>query len=639
MPIVPDVDESGAGVGSAPSPERQGSSDTAPPTLTGPTPRPPAGSAVKAPLPPEKWRDHVIVCGLSALGLRVVEQLLATATKVVVIDQDAPERSVRVVRSWGVPYVVGNARRREGLAAAGIAGAAALVSMDDDDVFSLELALLARAMRSDVRVIMQMNNERVGRAVERVTGYGTVLDSAALAAPAFVDTLTRHTYRKLRLGDLDLRLAETCVPSSGRLRDQVADLIPVAVTPVSGAARVCPDLDEGIAAGDRVVVVGSPAQIEAMRGRQAGGADSGDAGPVVRWFRALGRARTGSVSALLHALVTGADRALKATIAATVALAIVAAMVINYGYHSTGQTRMGPLDALYTTVQTIVTVGYGDFPFGNQPAWLIVFDIGLMVVGTFLVAITFAQITDLLVSRRLASTLGQQRAAHMRGHTVIIGLGSVGVRVMRRLVALGHDVAVVDRDPENRFTWAARDANVPLIIADATVPGTLDAANIANASGAAVMTGDDLTNIETGLAIRDEFERAGRDAPVVLRLFDRYLSRTVELSFRFRDVRSTAQIAAPFFVAAALGLDIVTAFSVAKRNVVVGRLRVSATGGLVGVPVEEVGQGVRVVALTGRSGSDASACPLRPGTSLDAGDRALVVGTAEDILRILARNR
>ena len=156
----------------------------------------------------------------------------------------------------------------------------------------------------------------------------------------------------------------------------------------------------------------------------------------------------------------GADRALKTTVVAFLVLTILATVLIDIGYVTTGGPGMDAVDALYTTVQTLVTVGYGDFPFGDQPTWLRVFDIVLMIVGAALVAILFAQLTDLLVSRRIASTYGSQRAGTMRGHVLVVGLGGVGLHVVELLLSQGRRVAVIDRDPSPRRLAAARGKHV-----------------------------------------------------------------------------------------------------------------------------------------------------------------------------------
>ena len=52
------------------------------------------------------------------------------------------------------------------------------------------------------------------------------------------------------------------------------------------------------------------------------------------------------------------------------------------------------------------------------------FGICLIVAGTTLVTTLFALLTNALVSRRLAQSLGHGRIPGMRGHVVLVGLGT-----------------------------------------------------------------------------------------------------------------------------------------------------------------------------------------------------------------------
>ena len=118
------------------------------------------------------------------------------------------------------------------------------------------------------------------------------------------------------------------------------------------------------------------------------------------------------------------------TLVLFIGLIVVATVVIDIWYvnRSSDDAQMDAVDALYTTVQTLVTVGYGDFPFGDQPTALRIFDIALMLIGSAGGEIQLLQLTDLLVSRRIAATFGSQRAGTMRNHYIIVGLGGVGIR-------------------------------------------------------------------------------------------------------------------------------------------------------------------------------------------------------------------
>ena len=90
------------------------------------------------------WRGHVIVCGLRGVGLRIVEQLNLSGVPAVVIDDDPDVRLARVLSTWGVPHVPGSSRVAETLTGAGLAGAAAVVCAQEDDLYTLETALLTR---------------------------------------------------------------------------------------------------------------------------------------------------------------------------------------------------------------------------------------------------------------------------------------------------------------------------------------------------------------------------------------------------------------------------------------------------------------------------------------------------------------
>ena len=113
-----------------------------------------------------------------------------------------------------------------------------------------------------------------------------------------------------------------------------------------------------------------------------------------------------------------------------------------------GGHRMPLLDAAYFTVETVTTVGYGDFSFRHQSPWLMAGAICLMLLGALFVAVFFAMLTNMLVSRRIEESLGRRRITGLRGHVLVIGLGSVGMQAATRLVAAGSEVVVVEMRDE-----------------------------------------------------------------------------------------------------------------------------------------------------------------------------------------------
>jgi Trk K+ transport system NAD-binding subunit len=224
----------------------------------------------------------------------------------------------------------------------------------------------------------------------------------------------------------------------------------------------------------------------------------------------------------------------------------------------------------------------------------------------------------------------------MADHVVVIGLGSLGIRVVEGLVAEGRRVVIVERDPSNRYLGRARSLRIPVVIADATQRETHAAVNLADALAVAILTSDDLTNIETGLAVRDSLgDRWGR-APVVLRVFDRDLARMMERNFGFSHVRSTSALAAPWFAGAALGLDVLETFYVDQQPFLVGKLSVSAGGGLQGLAMQDLSTRTRVIAL--RRGGELEHPPRR-GTRFQGGDEAFLLGPYDELVGVLRRDQ
>jgi Trk K+ transport system NAD-binding subunit len=222
---------------------------------------------------------------------------------------------------------------------------------------------------------------------------------------------------------------------------------------------------------------------------------------------------------------------------------------------------------------------------------------------------------------------------------VLVGLGAVGMRVAEGLIEQRAPVVVVERRESSPFLGRARALGVPVVLGDATLGQTLDAINLDAAAGVAVMTSDDMTNIETGLAIRDRLGDRWADVPVVLRVFDRQLGHRLEASFGFRNVWSISAIAAPWFVGAALGMEVLFTFYVGSHPFLLARLRVSAGGGLDGMAMLDLPGQIRVIAIRRGDAPDELEHPPRRDTRLAPGDDAYLAGPYEELLEALRHDR
>ena len=471
-----------------------------------------------------------------------------------------------------------------------------------------------------------------------------MLDVAALAAPAVVEACRGTQPRHLVLAGQTFHAVELVADRAASLRELYGELAPVAVARAgedgTPETQVCPGRDTVVQPGDKVTVVGTPAEFDAH-----GVAPVPPPGPVRHGAgaRSAGARRAAELEdhggapglrTLLRSLAAEADRPLRTTLVTLVAVAMLSVLVLRFGYVKPDGTHMTLLDAAYFTVETIGTVGYGDFSFAEQSAWLRVYAIGLMMVGLLLAPVLFALLTDLFVTTHLAHSSGRRRAATMKGHVVVVGLGAIGLRVVRELLASGNRIVVLERDPDNRNLGQARALRVPVVIGDATDASVLASVNIPGAAAVAVLTSNDMLNIETGLAVRDQLGGRWPEVPVVLRVFDRELGEAIRTGFDFRYVRSTEALVAPWFVGAALGLGVLGTFHVGQHAFLVGRLTVAPGGGLDGLAMQELSARTRVVAIR-RAATGELEHPPRRGTRFAAGDDAYLVGPYEELLAVL----
>ena len=63
-------------------------------------------------------------------------------------------------------------------------------------------------------------------------------------------------------------------------------------------------------------------------------------------------------------------------------------------------------------------------------------------------------------------------------------------------------MAVIAVDADGRYLSAAAELNVPVIFGDATLRPTLTAARVSQDRAVAVLTENDMVNIETGLILQ-----------------------------------------------------------------------------------------------------------------------------------------
>jgi Trk K+ transport system NAD-binding subunit len=547
---------------------------------------------------------HFIVCGDDALGIRIVDELTNAGARVASVQSP------------------------DDLAAAGVADAQAVICADDDDDLNLEIALLARQANPTVRVVARLANSVLRTAVAEDNGAGAILDVADLAAPSVVEACLARTTHTISAAGVDFVISGAAVPRDGTLRDIYGDLAPVAVihgdkSRNPGDVVACPGRDLRVHQGDWTAMIGTADELAAQ------GIAIAKPFATTRLHRSAVRRAIDAARAFREDLNPMFYRAL----AASTTLLICATVLLRFTYQR--PPGMSWIDALYFSTETIATVGYGDFSFIEQPTWLRLFGILLMFAGVTTTAILVAFVADVLLSRRLSYSSGRRRVRHLRDHIIVVGLGSFGIRVVSDLVSAGFDVAVIERNDDNRFLSTAAQLNVPVIFGDSTLRETLESARIHQARAVAVLTQDDIVNIETGIVLHEML--GDRHVPVVLRVYDRTLGAAVAQRFGFENVRSTVDLAAPWFIGAALGLQVLGTFSVGQRSFMVGGVDVQLSSDLDGMKMADLSTQTRVIAIA-RPGTPVRLHPRRD-TKLIAGDTAYLVGPYRELLDTLGKGQ
>ncbi|HUS15819.1 MAG TPA: NAD-binding protein, partial [Chloroflexia bacterium] len=389
----------------------------------------------------------IILCGLGSLGTRIYDQLTALGLRVVLVDPTPDPVFVRRV-GHAAHILSDDPRLPAVLETAGLAEACALITTFDDDLINLEIVLAATRARPGLRVVMRFFNIDLAAQMESALPNLAVFSLSALAAPAFVAAATSPTTQATMIMDEQvISMAEIVVAAPARVGDYGA-VLPVAARVGSGAPTLFPPPDQSLGPGDRLTVLGAAAAVRAASGAAGGG--------VARRHRPH-RDRPGTLATFFRRL----DPALYGTLAVLALVIAVSVAIFADARH------LKFLDALELVLGVVSSTGLGWVADSNEPGWLTLYTIGLMIVGTVAVTVLYAFITNYIVSVKLSGLLGQQPVT-LRDHVVVCGLGTVGYRVAKGLLDQGEQVAVLERDAGNRFVPLIRaERHARVVIADA----------------------------------------------------------------------------------------------------------------------------------------------------------------------------
>jgi voltage-gated potassium channel len=222
-----------------------------------------------------RLRGHYIVCGVSATGRYVIDELTKTGRSFVVIDHD-PEK-LRPLAEAGILHLNGDATQDAVLVAANIAAAAGLFSALHSDADNLLTVVTARGLHPQLKVIVKAFDEESERKLRQVGASGVVMPNfiggmrmvSEMIRPSvvtFLDTM-------LRVRESVVRVEEIHCPAGSSLIGQtlaeaglldVAEVTVVAVCDRAGNYHFNPPRELVLQADDVLIVMGNVACIQAL---------------------------------------------------------------------------------------------------------------------------------------------------------------------------------------------------------------------------------------------------------------------------------------------------------------------------------------------------------------------------------------
>lgn len=229
----------------------------------------------------DRLRDHIIVCGAGRTGRQIVAEMKTAAVPYVVVDIDHERAEGIRQADEDALVLVGDATRDEILTQAGIERARGLVSCLSQDTDNLFVCLSARDLNPDLTIVARAYEEQTMQKLyvagadhvvsPNVTG-GVRMASVLLrpSVVTFLDVVARGEDLSLRLEQVDITADS---PLAGRTLEEAripqrTGLIVIAIRlPASGVDpewRYNPGPDQAMRAGDTLIVLGQPEQIDEL---------------------------------------------------------------------------------------------------------------------------------------------------------------------------------------------------------------------------------------------------------------------------------------------------------------------------------------------------------------------------------------
>ncbi|HUG33623.1 MAG TPA: NAD-binding protein [Anaerolineales bacterium] len=310
---------------------------------------------------------------------------------------------------------------------------------------------------------------------------------------------------------------------------------------------------------------------------------------------------------------------------------LIAAFTYAALAEAAGEPVEGYTEAVYIALTSAFFQFNGEFP---NSIFLQLFHIFMPIVGISALALGLADFGSLLFNRRARNKEWEMAVAStMKKHTIVVGLGHLGFRIIQKLHGMDRQIVVIELDPATDLISAVQKMKIPIIQADATRPVTLEAANIKSAQTIILASQNDAMNLQIALKART----LNPEIHVVIRIFDEDFAQALREQFGFTALSAT-EMAAPVFASAAAGADVTNPISIEGQQFSLARFTISPGSKLANRTIGYVEDNFKLNVILLRHNQTSELHP-KDTVPLQAGDTLAVLGGPEQLRKLMLNNR
>lgn len=226
-------------------------------------------------------------------------------------------------------------------------------------------------------------------------------------------------------------------------------------------------------------------------------------------------------------------------------------------------------------------------------------------------------------------------ASTYRNHVIVLGVGHLGLRVIRALVLMGAEVVAIDWETTPEKDAELARLGVPLVLGDGRLAATMQAAAIRQAQAFIVCTANDYMNLEVTMRARD----LNPEMPIVVRMWEDQFAAQIRRFFNVKAVLSATELAAPSFAGSALGIEITQTLTINGEDYSMIRLEVAPGSFLDGAAIGMLQQENDMdIVLHGPNEGEVQVHPASD-VLVQAGDTLVIFARHSKITDVVARNQ